>query len=249
MKKNKFSDLLRFGLKTKTLLNLSESEINTLHNNLIVKRRVLEQTSPVKKQTTTTTYEFNPGSAGVVGNVSISNAGGKTTVTPVKEMEVSEESEKNYKNNPLAICRAKLGPKKTAKFERCVRDVKESIKEEKKYLDVLIEKKLVSLLEKTMLPKMTKKDLLKLIEEKKLKKPIGKIASFGVKKETKESTTTSPTKPAPVKDPKTKPKAPPRPQIKPGKNPNPSVKPDEAPKAENVKNNIMMAIEKLLPNK
>jgi hypothetical protein len=229
MKSNKYSDLVKFGLKPKTLMTLSESEINTLHNNLIVKRHILEQSSPIKKSTTTTTYEFNPGSAGVVGNVSISNSGGKTTVTPVKEMEVSEESEKNDKNNPWAICHAKLGPKKTPKFERCVRDVKKSIKEGKNYFDVLLEKKVVSLLEKHMRPKMTKGDLLRLLEEKKMKTPIGKIGSFGVKEDKDSDTKT--------KEPKTKPgtkepKAPPKPRIDPRRNPNREAQPDERPKAK-----------------
>jgi hypothetical protein len=231
MKNNKYADLVRFGLKPRTLMTLNESEINTLHNNLIVKRHILEQSSPTKKSTTTTTYEFNPGSAGVVGNVSISNSGGKTTVTPVKEMEVSEESEKNDKNNPWAICHAKLGPKKTPKFERCVRDVKKSIKEGKNYFDVLLERKVVSLLEKHMSPKMTKGDLLKLLEAKKMKTPIGKIGSFGVKTEDKDSDTkTKPTtKPGTKAPPKEKPHDPFKPS--PHKQPKPKAKKEETKEA------------------
>jgi hypothetical protein len=32
---------------------------------------------------------------------------------------------KEWNPNPWAVCHAKLGPKKTDKFERCVMDVKE----------------------------------------------------------------------------------------------------------------------------
>lgn len=42
----------------------------------------------------------------------------KSNLTKVKRHS------RTLKGNPWAICHASVGPKKTAKFERCVRDVK-----------------------------------------------------------------------------------------------------------------------------
>ena len=38
--------------------------------------------------------------------------------------ELIEEAKDGDKGNPWAICHAQLGPKKTEKFERCVKKVK-----------------------------------------------------------------------------------------------------------------------------
>jgi hypothetical protein len=230
MKNNKYADLVRFGLKPRTLMTLNESEINTLHKSLILKKhaKISEQTAtPVQ----TTGYQVDLASLKdnqpvTAGKSTVEKRGGKLIVQG--EME---ETEKKGKNNPWAICHAELGPKKTAKFERCVRDVKKSIKEGKNYFDVLLERKVVSLLEKHMSPKMTKGDLLKLLEAKKMKTPIGKIGSFGVKTEDKDSDTkTKPTtKPGTKTPPKEKPHDPFKPS--PHKQPKPKAKKEETKEA------------------
>ena len=55
MKSNKYSDLIKFGLKPKTLMTLSESDINRLHGSLIENRKketkeaqVTTKTEPTK---------------------------------------------------------------------------------------------------------------------------------------------------------------------------------------------------------
>ena len=126
--------------------------------------------------------------------------------------EMTEEDDKKGKNNPWAICHKQLGPKRNAKFESCVKQVKKSLKEGKNPVSLFIENKIMEIVENHLPPKITKKDLVKYLSEA-------------------EPTT------APVKKPKTKPgtKEPSKPTktpSHPGKNPNPGVK--EAPKAKNI---------------
>ena len=127
-----------------------------------------------------------------------------------RKMMGMSESEKTEKN-PWAICHAQLGPRKNAKFESCVKQVKESLKEGKNPVTLFIEEKITKLVESYIPPKMTKKDLIKYINE--------------------ADPAVAP-KPG-VKEPKPGTKTPPkiRPSH-PGKNPNPGTNP--APKAKNV---------------
>jgi hypothetical protein len=156
------------------------------------------------------------------------DSSGNVVVTTTNE-EMSEEKNKDDKNNPWAICHKQLGPKKNAKFESCVKQVKKSLKEGKNPLSLFIENKIMEIVETHLPPKITKKDLVKYLSEA-------------------EPAT------APTKDPKTKPgtKEPPSP-VKtpqhPGKNPNPKVNP--APKAnkidpEDAKEKIIDTIMKML---
>lgn len=178
------------------------------------------------------------------------------------EKEVTEI--KKDEDNPWAICHSQLGPKRNAKFERCVKSVKQSMKEGKSPMTFFIEEKIVSLLESELKPKMTKGDLIKQIQETQMvkrsfakspvdkivgnvemNKPIGKITMM--KGETSEDA------PA-VAPPKTKPGIKPAPRTRPahpGKNPHPGENP--APKAkkeklEAAKKEILKAIKEMLPN-
>jgi hypothetical protein len=184
------------------------------------------------------------------------------------DQEVDAEKEvteiKKDEDNPWAICHSQLGPKRNAKFERCVRQVKQSLKEGKSPMSFFIEEKIVSLVERELKPKMTKGDLIKQIQETqmikrsiakspvggivgkvKMNKPIGKITMM--KGETSEN------EPA-VAPPKTKPNVKPGPGTRPahpGKNPHPGENP--APKArqqklEIAKKEILKAIKDILPN-
>lgn len=223
MKSNKYSDLIKFGLKPSTLMTLSESNINQLHKSLVKNRNISEQPQPRITTKTVKQIELPSGAGTTIGDYSVENEAGKTKIVKTGG-EVGEG--KNKKNNPWAICHAELGPKKTPKFEKCVRDVKKSLKEGKKYFDIVLERKIVSLLETHLSPKMTKGDLVRLLEAKKqkMKKPIGKIGSFGVKTEDKDSDTkTKPkTKPGTKTPPKEKPHDPFKPS--PHKQPKPKAK-------------------------
>lgn len=170
----------------------------------------------------------------------------------VDGMGMMEAKKKTKTQNPYAICTSQLGkefktkersewsPKQMAKYERCVKDVKESLKEGKKPLLSLIENELMYMVEKHITPKITKNDLLQQIKEggiikrelkkrfspiqtKKMDKSIGK--SYLAKKDMTEQ-------PEPVKTP-TKPTT--VPGVKP-KRPNPyqppKTTPKESPKAQ-----------------
>lgn len=244
MKNNKLNDLLKLGISKKSLLSLKESDINILHKNLISekKKEANEQTPPgvTKKSVSTDVYQINPGAEMAVGDMLVKNVGGKAEVMAKKgttESEMVEEKKKKKQVNPWAVCHAQLGPKKTAKFERCVKGVKKSIEEGKDPFEVILENKILSLVEKHVKPKMKKGDLINLIGKKKMNLPIGKLSSIGAMTEDTETAPAEPkTKPGTKTPPKTRPSHP-------GKNPNPNVKP--APKAKNserVKNDMISAI-------
>ena len=187
-----------------------------------------------------------------------SNDGDNNADDGMGMMEAKGKSKKN-EQNPWAICTAQLGkefktrersewsPKQMAKYERCVKDVKESLKESKKPLVSLIENEIMSMVEKHVAPKITKRDLLKQIKEgdiirrelkksvsptntKKMDKPVGK--SYTSKKDMMEEPA------APVKTP-TKPGVKPK---KPSPYQPPKETPKEAPKAEDLKKMFMQTL-------
>ena len=241
MKNKKLNELVDLGISLKTLKTLKESEINTLHKNLIEnKKKTNEQVTQTNKSITVTKIPQNVAkSTGAnVSNVDIKqDASGNIIATQlnqgeeeadksevISDTEMKEANEKKTnKPNPWAICHAQVGPKKTPKFERCVKQVKKSIAEGKNPFSVILENKIVSLLEKHIQPKMKKGELLDLIGKKKMKTPIGKLGSLGMME---DDTTTAPTKPVTKPGTKTPPKPEPFDPFKPkpGYNPNPKAK-------------------------
>ena len=216
--------LIEKGLSAKTVSKLDENQINVLHSKLIS-----EQVQPQVINKTVKQIVLPSGSETTVGNVSVSNKGGKTTVTPTSETEMAEQDEldiakdpdatedgmgifeedKDYKGkaNPWAICHAQVGPKKTRKFERCVQSVKKQLGEGKNPVSLFLENEIMKIVERNLPPRITKRDLVKYLTE--------------------AEPAVAPTKPT------VKPGTPPREKPKhPGKNPNPGVKP--APKAKKV---------------
>jgi len=202
-------ELIEFGLSSKTIRKLTESQINTLHKRIVVE--AITQQTNVSYNIPTTDLEKGT-------SVPTPPAGKKMvlqkTNTGLKATPTTEEVKENddNKNNPYAICRKQLGPRKNAKFESCVKQVKKSLKEGKNPISLFLESKIMNIVESHLPPRITKKDLVQYLSES-------------------EPAT------APVKDPKTKPgtKQPPSPvktPLRPGKNPNPGVK--EAPKANNI---------------
>jgi hypothetical protein len=140
-------------------------------------------------------------------------------------MGMFEGKEKN-KPNPWAICHSQVGPKKSRKWERCVREVKKQLEEGKNPVSLFIESQIMKIVEKNLPPRITKGDLIKHLSE--------------------QGPATAPTKPA--TKPTTKPGTKPRPKH-PGQNPNPGVNP--APKAgkispEDAKDKVIDVILNLL---
>lgn len=164
-----------------------------------------------------------------------------------KEMDAEDadgmgimEADKTEKN-PWAICTAQLGKefgtrersqwsaKEKNKYERCVKDVKKSLKEGKNPVSLFLENEILRIVEKHLPPKITKGEIMKYLQE--------------------EGTTTAPTKPGTKEKPgvKEKPGKGPKP-ARPGKNPHPGEK--EAPRAkvdpDTAKDKVIQTIMKLL---
>jgi len=123
--------------------------------------------------------------------------------------EMGESKNKKGEPNPWAICHSQVGPKKSRKWERCVREVKKQLAEGKNPVSLFIENQIMKIVDKNLPPRITKGDLVKYLSEG-------------------NSPAVAPTKPktSPTTKPGTKPQRP----AHPGKNPNPNEQP--APKAK-----------------
>ena len=154
----------------------------------------------------------------------------------------SEADLKPGQPNPWAICHAQVGPKKTRKFERCVKSVKKQLEEGKNPVSLFIESEITKIVERNLPPRITKGDLLKYLSEAPTEAPTKPITKPGTKPTTRPAhpgknprpgeqidpkaaePTTAPTKP--ITKPGTKPTTRP---AHPGKNPRPGEQID--PKA------------------
>jgi len=131
-----------------------------------------------------------------------------------------EEADKYGKKNPWAICTSSMGlegrdrdsysDSEKKNFERCVKDVKKSVKEGKDPIQTILESSLGKLVEKHLSPKMTKKEFISVLEEggfirkaiknnlfqpdSKMDKPIGKLYTLTKKEAMEQSPTTAPPK-------------------------------------------------------
>jgi hypothetical protein len=228
MKTNrKALELVESGLNSNVVLKLTESQIEELHARIFSEQAGVSQQVKQVPVTTVSQQALKKG-VNIGPNTIKSDSSNNVVITPTTtNEEMSEEDDKGSKNNAYAICHKQLGPKRNAKFESCVKQVKKSLKEGKNPVSLFIENKIMEIVETHLPPKITKKDLVKYLSEA-------------------EPAT------APVKEPKTKPgtKQPPSPvktPSHPGKNPNPGVK--EAPRAidaEEAKEKIIDTIMKIL---
>jgi hypothetical protein len=152
--------------------------------------------------------------------------------------------EEKRKPNAYAICHSQVGPKRSRKFERCVKSVEKQLEEGKNPVSLFIESEIIKIVEKNLPPRITKGDLMKYLSE--ANSPLTAPAKPTTKPDTKPGTrpshpgknprpgeeiapkaaepTTAPSKP--ITKPGTKPTT--RPSH-PGKNPRPGE--EIAPKA------------------
>jgi hypothetical protein len=138
---------------------------------------------------------------------------------------IGMSEEKKNEPNPWAICHSQVGPKKSRKWERCVREVKKQLKEGKNPVSLFLENQIQKIVEKHIPPRITKGDLIKHITESSSNFATKHIQSgFG--------TEVAPSKPKVSPGTKEKPKTKPS---HPGKNPNPGENP--APKAKKSESN------------
>ena len=156
--------------------------------------------------------------------------------------EMGESKKKKDEPNPWAICHSQVGPKKSRKWERCVREVKKQLAEGKNPVSLFIESEITKIVERNLPPRITKGDLLKYLSEAPTEAPTKPITKPGTKPTTRPAhpgknprpgeqidpkaaePTTAPTKP--ITKPGTKPTTRP---AHPGKNPRPGEQID--PKA------------------
>ena len=237
--KKQIQKLVEIGFTKENLSKQSPKQINTLYESMVnahgfigygkmnkpignmfssgkkseTKEQSVTPQNTTAKSKTVTSYEVKPNSKTMVNGIEVDTTGGKTTVTPVKETEMTEgkkKTKKKVEKNPWAICTSSLGLEgkkkddytkgEDKKFERCVLDVKKSLKEGKNPYEVILERKMREIIEENLRPSMTKKDLIRSILESQTKEK--------ERTKEKEKTTTptrkNPFKPAPDTEPRPK---------------------------------------------
>jgi hypothetical protein len=243
MKTNKYANLIKFGFTQRTLMSLNESDINNLHKNLIEgkKKETKEETKTTVVQSTFDTSNVDDQRKLAQKGVKVDPVTKKITLNQGKEDkknikviqdgEMSESKKKKTKKiNPFAICTSQLGnefgtterhlwnAKQNNKYERCVKTIKQSMNENREVvpMSLIIENKILSLVEKHIQPKMKKGDLMNLITKKSMKRPIATLGSIDVTENTKEAPVKTPIKTPskPDKDSPYKPKTVPAPKAK-----------------------------------
>jgi hypothetical protein len=267
---NKALKLIEKGLSANTVGKLTESQINILHSKLVsevtmvskddnttittLKNQkkpfeVYEKDGEVKETETDDVTDQN-----ALGATALQDLTGQEAPHDANDMApdgMDDDSDDNRKmmgvseqqeKNPYAICHAQLGPKKTRKFERCVKSVKKQLEEGKNPVSLFLETEIMKIVERNLLPRITKGDLLKYLSEAPTEAPTKPITKPDTKPTTRPAhpgknprpgeqidpkagePTTAPTKP--ITKPDTKPRTRP---AHPGKNPRPGEQID--PKA------------------
>ena len=250
------------GLPSNFLVNLSDNQVNMLYKRYITEQPT-QPANTTKQTKTIDTYTVKPGTKTSINGVEVDTTGGTTKITPMEEdedidivndpdatadgMGMFESKKKGSKYNPWAICTSQMGkefkttersewsPKQKKKYERCVMDVKKSLKEGKNPYQGLLESSIFEMVKKHALPTMTKQDLINTVREniqmvgsRKLDKPLKKV--YSSKKIESMEAAEPKTKPG-TKEPTTKPGT--KPRISPH-NP-PKELPKEKPRAEKYK--------------
>jgi hypothetical protein len=218
--------LIDKGLSANTVSKLDESQVDVLYKKLFV-----EQVNVSKTDTEMITKLKSEKKPFQVYEKELDEEE-EVTVDPNKETETQDPKqvgpssddgfgdetdgmgmfESKQKPNPWSICHSQVGPKKSRKWERCVREIKKQLGEGKNPVSLFLENEIMKIVERNIPPRITKGDLVKYLSE--------------------ASPATAPSKPK--TSPTTKPGAPdkkPRPSH-PGKNPNPGEK--ESPKAKKI---------------
>jgi hypothetical protein len=252
-------ELIEKGLSSKTVSKLDESQINTLHAKLLGEQvteipskktyKVGPKGGSLPANQKGYSVRQDPNTKEVLATAAESELGEDVEVTtdPNKETEtqdpkqVGPSSDDGFgdetdgmgmfegKSTPQSICHSQVGPKKSRKWERCVKEVKKQLGEGKNPVSLFIENQIMKIVEKNLPPRITKGDLVKYLSE--------------------AEPAVAPTKPK--TRPGTKPSERPQKPAHPLKNPNPGEKP--APKAkkikpEEAKDEVIDTIMKILKN-
>jgi hypothetical protein len=251
-------ELIEKGLSSKTVSKLDESQISTLHAKLLGEQveeiptkksyKVGQEGGNLPpspkgynvKKTQTGDVVATPNESELEEDVEVTTDPNKETETQDPK-QVGPSSDDGFgdetdgmgmfesKSTPQSICHSQVGPKKSRKWERCVKEVKKQLGEGKNPVSLFIENQIMKIVEKNLPPRITKGDLVKYLSE--------------------AEPAVAPTKPK--TRPSTKPSERPQKPAHPLKNPNPGEKP--APKAkkikpEEAKDEVIDTIMKILKN-
>jgi len=187
MKNNKIKQLMERGLSHKLLLTMNEGQINQLHKmmvgeqdkgSVILKKGVDPKPYTDKGINVTVTEKeleedadlddsaekeggYDPYAGNSVGNDDGPSSddgfgGGNDGMGMMEEKDSSKA---------FAICHSQVGPKKSRKWERCVREIKKQLKEGKNPYLPIMEAALTKMVEKHISPKMTKSELINTLSE------------------------------------------------------------------------------------
>jgi hypothetical protein len=234
--------LIEKGLSAKTVSKLNESQIGILHAKLLgeqvteVPSKKTYKVGPkggslpanpkgysVRQDPNTKEVVATTAESQLEEDVEVTNDPNKETETQDPK-QVGPSSDDGFgdetdgmgmfegKSTASSICHSQVGPKKSRKWERCVREIKKQLGEGKNPVSLFLENQIMKIVERNLPPKITKGDLIKYLAE--------------------AGPATAPSKPK--TSPTTKPGTPdkkPRPSH-PGKNPNPGEK--ESPKAKKI---------------
>jgi len=198
-------EIIKMGVSKNTLSKMTLKEIKNLHESMVNSIGFVGMDKPIgRMETKEQTGKVTMKEPDAVKIKALTDKGINVELGEAK----SKKTKKKVEKNPWAICTSSLdldgkkrddytkGEKK--KFERCVLDVKKSLKEGKNPYEVILEQKMRDIVESNLRPTMTKKDLINSILESKTKE----------KTKEKEKTTTptrkNPFKPAPDAEPRPK---------------------------------------------
>ena len=187
MKNNKIKQLMERGLSHKLLSTMNEGQINQLHKmmvgeqvkgSVILKKGVDPKPYTDKGINVTVTEKeleedadlddsaekeggYDPYAGKSVGNDDGPSSddgfgGGNDGMGMMEEKDSSKA---------FAICHSQVGPKKSRKWERCVREIKKQLKEGKNPYLPIMEAALAKMVEKHISPKMTKSELINTLSE------------------------------------------------------------------------------------
>jgi|LakMenE18May11ns_1017448.scaffolds.fasta_scaffold9868847_2 hypothetical protein len=212
------------------MVTAEEGEMKEDENNVDMEKDPFELSSTQDKR------QVGPGSYG--DNPQVDKEMDSDDADGMGIMEAKKKKKKK-KISPWAICTAQLGKefgtqkrsmwsaKETNKYERCVKDVKQSLKEGKNPVSLFLESQIMKIVEKNLPPKITKGELLKFLSE--------------------NNPAVAPTKPKekPTTRPSEKPKKPPHPFKNPNEKENPAPK-AKRPSPEEAKDEVLDVILKLL---
>ena len=205
--KKQIQEILKTGFSKTILSKMSESQIKKLHE-MVNAIGFMGMDKPIGRMMSKTETKEQTGKVTMKASNANPNKVKELSSQGINVELIEKKNKKKVEKNPWAICTSSLdleGKKKDdytktekKKFERCVLDVKKSLKEGKNPYEVILEQKMRYIVEENLRPTMTKQDLIKSILESQTKE----------KTKEKEKTTTptrkNPFQPAPEKQPRPK---------------------------------------------